>query len=103
MSETKNLKYVGGDMFSSIPSADAIFFKNVLHNWSDDNVLHILKLCREAIRYVGDDDKKLGKVIIIDMVIDEERDRHEITETKRVFDMLIVDDGFDYRKRKDKG
>lgn len=27
MIETKNLKYVGGDMFSSIPSADAIFFK----------------------------------------------------------------------------
>lgn len=25
--ENRNLKYVGGDMFSSIPSADAIFFK----------------------------------------------------------------------------
>ncbi|KAI3800841.1 hypothetical protein L1987_28938 [Smallanthus sonchifolius] len=87
--ETRNLKYVGGDMFSSIPSADAIFFKNVLHNWSDDNVLKILKRCREAIRSVGDDSKK-GKVIIIDMVVDEKHERHEITETKMVFDMLMM-------------
>ncbi|XP_076904548.1 trans-resveratrol di-O-methyltransferase-like [Bidens hawaiensis] len=70
--DTRNLKYVGGDMFSSIPSADAIFFKNVLHNWSDDSVLKILKRCREAIRLEGDK----GKVIIIDMVVDEKHDRH---------------------------
>ncbi|KAI7756859.1 hypothetical protein M8C21_025044 [Ambrosia artemisiifolia] len=86
MIETRNLKYVGGDMFSSIPSADAIFFKNVLHNWSDDNVLKILKRCREAIRFEGDK----GKVIIIDMVVDEKHDQHEITETKMVFDVLMM-------------
>ncbi|KAK9055918.1 hypothetical protein SSX86_027005 [Deinandra increscens subsp. villosa] len=87
--ETKNLKYVGGDMFNSIPSADAIFFKNVLHNWSDDNGLKILRRCRDAIRFAGDDGKK-GKLIIIDMVVDEKHDRHEITETKMVFDMLMM-------------
>ncbi|KAK1420421.1 hypothetical protein QVD17_22000 [Tagetes erecta] len=86
MPETKNLKYVGGDMFSSIPSADAILFKNVLHNWSDDDVLKMLKRCREAIRLAGDK----GKVIIIDMVIDEKHDRHEITETKMVFDIMMM-------------
>ncbi|KAJ0797018.1 putative O-methyltransferase domain, plant methyltransferase dimerization [Helianthus annuus] len=86
MIDTRNLKYVGGDMFSSIPSADAIFFKNVLHNWSDDNVLKILKRCREAIRFAGDK----GKVILIDMVVDEKHDRREITETKMVFDVLMM-------------
>ncbi|KAI3741688.1 hypothetical protein L1987_59362 [Smallanthus sonchifolius] len=86
MIETRNLKYVGGDMFSSIPCADAIFFKNVLHDWSDDDVLKILKRCREAIRFAGD----VGKVIIIDMVVDEKHDRHEITETKMVFDILMM-------------
>ncbi|MFS7931248.1 putative O-methyltransferase domain, plant methyltransferase dimerization [Helianthus anomalus] len=86
MSETMNLKYVGGDMFSTIPSADAIFFKNVLHNWSDDDVLKILKRSREAIRFAGDK----GKVIIIDMVLDEKQDRREITETKMVFDVLMM-------------
>ncbi|XP_076934364.1 putative O-methyltransferase 3 [Bidens hawaiensis] len=84
--DTRNLKYVGGDMFNSIPSADAIFFKNVLHNWSDDSVLKILKRCREAILLEGDK----GKVIIIDMVVDEKHDRHEITETKMVFDVLMM-------------
>ncbi|XP_076918088.1 putative O-methyltransferase 3 [Bidens hawaiensis] len=84
--DTRNLKYVGGDMFNSIPSADAIFFKNVLHNWSDDSVLKILKQCREAIRLEGDK----GKVVIIDMVVDEKHNRHEITETKMVFDVLMM-------------
>ncbi|KAH0717887.1 hypothetical protein KY285_013918 [Solanum tuberosum] len=49
MPDTENLKYVGGDMFHSIPSADAILFKHVLHNWSDEDCLKILKRCREAI------------------------------------------------------
>ncbi|KAI3800843.1 hypothetical protein L1987_28940 [Smallanthus sonchifolius] len=84
--ETRNLKYVGGDMFSSIPRADAIFFKNVLHDWSDDDVLKILKQCREAIQFAGD----VGKVIIIDMVVDEKHERHDITETKMVFDILMM-------------
>ncbi|KAK1420416.1 hypothetical protein QVD17_21991 [Tagetes erecta] len=89
MIETSKLKYVGGDMFSSIPSADVIFFKNVLHDWSDENVLKILKQCQEAIRSTSDTCNK-GKVIIIDMVVDEKHDRHEITETKIVFDMLMM-------------
>lgn len=87
--ETQNLKYVGGDMFHSIPSSDAMFFKNVLHNWNDECVLKILKRCREAITGVSDDGKS-GKVIIIDMVLDENHDRHEITETKLVFDILMM-------------
>ncbi|XP_028117939.1 trans-resveratrol di-O-methyltransferase-like [Camellia sinensis] len=83
--EGKNLNYVGGHMFQSFPSANAIFFKVgnyfldyfqcfdmeikpclycaiarfvgqsvtwlkcVLHNWSDEDCVKILKRCREAI------------------------------------------------------
>ncbi|KAK1420420.1 hypothetical protein QVD17_21999 [Tagetes erecta] len=68
MPETRNLKY------------------NVLHDWGDDDVLKMLKRCREAIQFAG----KKGKVIIIDMVVDEKHDRHEITETKMVFDILMM-------------
>ncbi|XP_019234237.1 PREDICTED: isoflavone 4'-O-methyltransferase-like [Nicotiana attenuata] len=32
MPETENLKYVGGDMFQSIPPADAFLFKLVMHD-----------------------------------------------------------------------
>ncbi|THG21291.1 hypothetical protein TEA_022383 [Camellia sinensis var. sinensis] len=75
--EEKNLNYVGGDMFQSFPFADAFFFKNCVK---------ILKRCREAIPSKEDG----GKVIIIDMVVDGDRDEHDITETKLVFDILMM-------------
>ncbi|KAH7837428.1 hypothetical protein Vadar_013756 [Vaccinium darrowii] len=84
--ESGNLNYVGGDMFDSIPSADAILLKHVLHNWSDKDCVKILKRCKEAIPSKDDG----GKVIIIEMVIDGERDEHDIAETKLVFDMLMM-------------
>ncbi|THF96254.1 trans-resveratrol di-O-methyltransferase-like [Camellia sinensis] len=84
--QEKNLNYVGGDMFRSFLSADAIFFKWVLHNWSDENCVKILKRCREAIPSKEDG----GKVIIIDIVVDGDRDEHDIAETKLVFDILMM-------------
>ncbi|KAA8519732.1 hypothetical protein F0562_013988 [Nyssa sinensis] len=84
--ESENLSFVGGDMFQSIPSADAILFKCVLHNWNDEDCVKILKRCREAIPSKDDG----GKVVIIDMVINGEKDEHDITETKLVFDILMM-------------
>ncbi|KAK4589810.1 hypothetical protein RGQ29_020409 [Quercus rubra] len=81
-----NLNFVGGDMFQSIPSADAILLKLVLHALSDEECVNVLKKCREAISNKG----KEGKVIIIDIVIDEKKDEHEITGTKLFFDMLMM-------------
>ncbi|XP_057950183.1 trans-resveratrol di-O-methyltransferase-like isoform X2 [Malania oleifera] len=83
---TKNLSYVAGDMFQSIPSADAILLKHVLHDWSDGECVDILKRCKEAIPSKDNG----GKVIIIDMVIDAENDEHELAETKLQFDMLMM-------------
>ena len=34
--------YVGGDMFESIPAADAYFMKMILHDWSDEECGRIL-------------------------------------------------------------
>ncbi|KAK4361154.1 hypothetical protein RND71_020106 [Anisodus tanguticus] len=59
MPETENLKYVGGDMFQSIPSADAIFRKHIMHNWSDEDCVKILKRSRAAIR--DKDDGRKGR------------------------------------------
>ncbi|OIW08349.1 hypothetical protein TanjilG_03025 [Lupinus angustifolius] len=80
---TQNLSFVGGDMFESIPSGDAILLKRVLHDWNDDLCLKILKNCKEAIS-----DK--GKVIIIDIKIDEENDDRELTELKLNFDLVML-------------
>ncbi|GMI73928.1 hypothetical protein like AT1G51990 [Hibiscus trionum] len=62
--EYPNVSHVGGDMFSTIPiQADAIFLKWILHNWSDEKCVEILKNCREALQ------EKKGKLIIVEAVL----------------------------------
>ncbi|KAL1325272.1 hypothetical protein AAHE18_13G149600 [Arachis hypogaea] len=84
-----NLKYVGGDMFDSIPPSDAIFLKFILHDWNDEKCIKILKKCKEAItRSKG----RKGKVIVIDMVVDDEKSDgyNKSIETQLFFDMLMM-------------
>ncbi|KAK6264672.1 hypothetical protein SCA6_020106 [Theobroma cacao] len=76
----------GGDMFQYIPSTDAILIKHILHAWSDEDCIKILKKCREAIVRNG----SRGKVIIIDVVINEKKDKHELTKAKLLIDMLMM-------------
>ncbi|GAB2291152.1 hypothetical protein Dimus_025411 [Dionaea muscipula] len=56
---------IGRDMFESVPSGDAILLKWILHCWSDDHCIKILKNCYEALP----DDRK---VIIVEGIICEE-------------------------------
>lgn len=53
--------HVGGDMFKSVPKGDAIFMKNILHNWSDEECVRMLKKCYESL-------PENGKVIIADHI-----------------------------------
>ncbi|KAI6693496.1 hypothetical protein NL676_021206 [Syzygium grande] len=46
---SERLKFVGGDMFVEIPPADAIFLKWILHDWSDEKCIDILKRSKEAV------------------------------------------------------
>ncbi|MED6159983.1 hypothetical protein PIB30_047351 [Stylosanthes scabra] len=79
-----NLSYVGGDMFVSIPQADAVLLKWVLHDWNDEDCIKILKNCKKSI-------SEKGKVIIIDVVIDdEEQEEDEMTPTKLLFDVEMA-------------
>nr|QAX90933.1 caffeic acid O-methyltransferase [Catalpa bungei]QAX90954.1 caffeic acid O-methyltransferase [Catalpa bungei] len=76
--------HVGGDMFESIPKADAIMLMSVLHDWSDEMCIEILKKCKEAIR------TKTGKVIIVEVVIDEEGEEDEYMGARLLVDMMIM-------------
>ncbi|KAG2626389.1 hypothetical protein PVAP13_3KG351927 [Panicum virgatum] len=60
-----DVKYIAGNMFESVPPANSVFLKWVLHDWSDDECVKILENCRRAIppRHEG------GMVIILDMVV----------------------------------
>ncbi|MCL7047755.1 hypothetical protein MKW94_005639 [Papaver nudicaule] len=86
---TANVVFIGGDMFESIPRADAVLMKSILHDWNDKDCVRILKRCREAIpsREEG------GKLIIIDTVIEVDKSKQEddlITETKLLFDIMMM-------------
>lgn len=82
---SKNLTYVGGDMFESVPRADAVLLKWILHDWNDEECVKILKKCKEAIG-----DKEGGKVIIIDMTMESKTEADESNETQLFFDMLMM-------------
>ncbi|ESW04703.1 hypothetical protein PHAVU_011G118100 [Phaseolus vulgaris] len=77
----ENLKYVGGDMFESVPPADAVLLKWILHDWNDEQCVKILKKCKEGIK---------RKVIVIDMVVESEEEDFESTETKLLVDMVVM-------------
>ncbi|KAA8526317.1 hypothetical protein F0562_008479 [Nyssa sinensis] len=84
---SNNLNFLGGDMFDAIPHADAILLKWILHNWSDEKSVKILKRCREAIP----SKEKGGKVIIIDMVMMENKEGDDKSiETQHFFDMTMM-------------
>ncbi|MCE3214919.1 hypothetical protein HAX54_000265 [Datura stramonium] len=84
---SKNLSYIEGDMFKFIPSADAILLKWILHDWSDEDCVKILKNCKKAIP----SKENGGKVIIIDMVIlDDQKENHKSYETQLFFDILVM-------------
>lgn len=73
-------------MFESIPSADAVILKWVLHDWDDEDSLKILNKCKEAIAKKGEG----GKVIIIEVVIREKEDDNDMRHVKLLFDVMMM-------------
>lgn len=83
---TNNLSFVGGDMFKSIPQADAILLKCVLHDWDDAICIKILEKCKDSIARKGNK----GKVIIIDIVVNEKPDDQKMSQTQLSMDLLTM-------------
>ena len=64
------------------------WLQNVLHDWSDEEVLKILDNCKDSISFARDDRKK-RKVIIVEMVIGD-HDRHDILGAKLLCDVVMM-------------
>ncbi|XP_062182963.1 5-pentadecatrienyl resorcinol O-methyltransferase-like [Phragmites australis] len=81
-----NVQFNAGDMFQSIPPANAVFLKWILHDWDNEECIKILKNCKQAIppRDAG------GKVIIIDMVVGSGPSDVKHKETQVLFDILMM-------------
>ncbi|XP_010036413.2 xanthohumol 4-O-methyltransferase [Eucalyptus grandis] len=77
------ITHVGGDMFETIPHADAVFMKGIMHDWGDEDCIKILKNCRKAIL------EKKGKVIISDIVLKPKGDGM-FDETGLVMDLVMM-------------
>lgn len=79
----KAVQHVPGDMFLSVPKADAAFLMWVLHDWSDEECIQILKKCREAIP------KENGRVIIVEAVIEEGKNEG-LKDVGLMLDMVMM-------------
>ncbi|KAG8068023.1 hypothetical protein GUJ93_ZPchr0005g15417 [Zizania palustris] len=92
------VEYVAGDMFEAIPSANAIFLKYVLHDWSHEKCVEILKNCRKAIPSRDDG----GKVIIIDIVVGAGTSDQKKRELQALFDicLMFVSNGIEREEQK---
>ncbi|TYK09560.1 trans-resveratrol di-O-methyltransferase-like isoform X2 [Cucumis melo var. makuwa] len=58
----------------------------ILHDWNDEQNIRILKKCKDAIR----SREKCGKLIIIDIVMEDKKEEKESTETQLLFDVLMM-------------
>ncbi|KAH1039626.1 hypothetical protein J1N35_041369 [Gossypium stocksii] len=75
--------HVGGDMFESIPAADAIFMKWVLTTWTDDECKAIMENCYKALP-VG------GKLIACEPVLPKESDDSHRTRALLEGDIFVM-------------
>ncbi|RCV16940.1 hypothetical protein SETIT_3G178900v2 [Setaria italica] len=82
-----DVKYIAGDMFESIPAANAVFLKWVMHDWGDADCVKILKNCKKAIP----SKERGGKVIILDIMVGagSSSDQKHV-ETQVLFDLFIM-------------
>lgn len=56
------LEYCGGDMFDSVPIADAYVMKHIIHDWDDERCLQLLRNCHRSMN-------GSGRVICVDSVL----------------------------------
>lgn len=82
------VRHVGGDMFRSIPSGDAIFMKWVLTTWTDEECTAILRNCYRALPAGGGGGG--GKVIACEPVVPEETDGSTRTRALLENDIFVM-------------
>ncbi|OEL16364.1 Trans-resveratrol di-O-methyltransferase [Dichanthelium oligosanthes] len=84
--ERGGVEFVAGNMFESVPKADAVLLKWILHGWDDENCVRLLRRCREAIpsRETG------GRVIVMDLVVGSSPADEKATETQLLWDVMMM-------------
>jgi O-methyltransferase domain/Dimerisation domain len=91
-------KIVAGDFFEFVPEgADTYLLKNVLHDWSDDRAIRILKKCRHAMGLHAKllvielvlpltDDPAFGSLLDLNMLVMSGGRERTLDEYRRLFE-----------------
>ncbi|XP_021822616.1 caffeic acid 3-O-methyltransferase-like [Prunus avium] len=77
------VEHVGGDMFASVPSGDGIFMKWILHDWSDEHCLKLLKNCYKAV-------PDNGKVIVVEALLPAMPDTSTAVKSTSQLDVIMM-------------
>ncbi|KAJ6379218.1 hypothetical protein OIU76_015939 [Salix suchowensis] len=80
----EGVSHVAGNMFETIPNADAIFMMRILHNWTDESCIEILRNCRKALP------EKTGKLIIVDIVLQPDYHRDPLDDMRLTIDLVML-------------
>lgn len=75
----KRLSGIAGDFFNTVPRADAYIVKRVLHNWSDEKSVHILKNCVGNIL-----DKSKGRIFVIEKIMPNTPDGDRLIDSNMI-------------------
>ncbi|XP_043719652.1 caffeic acid 3-O-methyltransferase-like isoform X1 [Telopea speciosissima] len=82
------VEHVGGDVFTSVRKGDAIFMKSIIHTWSDEQCLKLLKNCYEALPYEAL--PEYGKVIVVDLIAPTSLETNVATQGILQMEMFIA-------------
>ena len=74
LAKGERIELVGGSFFDRVPPADLYTLKQILHDWSDDDCMAILKSIRDAL-LPG------GRVVLIDHILSDEPEANEAQGT----------------------
>ncbi|KAH9781416.1 Flavone 3'-O-methyltransferase 1 [Citrus sinensis] len=81
--EYPGVQHAGGDMFQSVPKGDAILMKGILHDWSDEHCLKLLKNCYKSI-------PEDGKVIVAESILPDLPETSTLSKTNSQIDVLMM-------------
>ncbi|KAK1273923.1 Caffeic acid 3-O-methyltransferase [Acorus gramineus] len=77
------VEHVGGDMFESVPTGDAIFMKWIMHDWSDQHCAKLLKNCYKAL-------PPSGKVIVVELILPEAPETNTAAQSVIHVDLVML-------------
>ncbi|KAK9199992.1 hypothetical protein WN944_015186 [Citrus x changshan-huyou] len=81
--EYPGVEHAGGDMFQSVPKGDAILMKWILHDWSDEHCLKLLKNCYKSI-------PEDGKVIVVESILPDLPETSTLSKRNSQIDVLMM-------------